>query len=241
MPEALFAPQLTAVAEETPPPAELERARTETAQLISRVSASALNDDEVKTLAEGLRGLSRARDRGAAQLLLEALDRPQLGLYREDGMSLRTLATEALVDMGHPFALEVPPEALEEAAQDRADRERRRTFPWTGLGLFGLGAAAQVGFQVALASDSDADSVLLLWGVITLLVGAPLLGLALNRKTPLARALGIGLVAALGAINLWAGLSTTTLLGGARYGVAGLLFLASAPLFRKRTLAPNAD
>jgi hypothetical protein len=78
-------------------------------------------------LAEELRRVSALRTRDAAELLARAAEKSSLAHWKtSDGLDLRTLAVELLVDMGHPFALAVPPDALEAVRKKPGGKKRRK-------------------------------------------------------------------------------------------------------------------
>ena len=81
--------------------------------------------------------LARTPTRRNADLLLSLVEgREVTSLMGPDGRSCWVAATEALLSMGYPYALEISPEALEryrrsERALDPSARARRRI--WIGL------------------------------------------------------------------------------------------------------------
>ncbi len=66
------------------------------------------------------------RDR--ADFLLSLITMPgEAGLQTGSaGITVRTAAVEALLELGYPYALEVPPDALERARQERGRRGRKK-------------------------------------------------------------------------------------------------------------------
>jgi hypothetical protein len=111
--------------------------------------------------------------RERADLLLALLEDPELRDYMgNDGRTVRVAAVEALLALGYPYALEIPPEALTQArASVQAQRELRA--PTGGLMVGGLATLAQAFILVPAA-------LMFLFGGVagsgSLLVAAALLG-----------------------------------------------------------------
>jgi hypothetical protein len=107
--------------------------RTPLPELLAAVSSPGVLQDEIDEL---LRGLARPlteneSPRARADFLLSVLEsREAMGLKGSDGRSVGLATVEALLELGYPYALEVPPEALEAARRARGDalpRDRPRT------------------------------------------------------------------------------------------------------------------
>jgi|GEM_PF-4922631 len=222
---ALAAPALgvTGDAEEVDP-------RQDSDLILARGQGEPLASADVKVLAEALRRLGRSGQRAAADALLCAIDRPDLRNRPWEGVTLRCLATEALVDMGHPFALEVPPEALEAAIEERASAKRRRERPWKGLGVFALGTLLPILWAFwKFPQDSDVPITLT---VLSVLLGVVPALFAFDRGDSSRRWVGMFLTALLGAFELWVGLAFTSPVSPL-LAPGGLLHLLSLPLFFK--------
>ncbi|MDY7231357.1 hypothetical protein [Hyalangium rubrum] len=88
-----------------------------------------------------------------ADFLLSLLEaREATGLKGSDGRTLRTSAVEALIALGYPYALEVPPEALDEAHRARANAQPR-DIPALGIGATLVGLIAQGLYAVPLSLE----------------------------------------------------------------------------------------
>jgi hypothetical protein len=100
-----------------------------------------------------LRGLSRplgdgetARER--AELLLLLIKDKRVGSFKgSSGQRVRAASAEALMALGHPYALELPPEALD--AMREEEREARSVVP-EGPAAGAFGSRQRVGFWLAL-------------------------------------------------------------------------------------------
>ncbi len=127
-----------------PPPGELplpvqlavQAARAASTEAERAVAAAKLNQ-QLDTLEAGSGG------RQVADLLHELLEGGQLaGLEDTTGRTCRAAATEALLRLGFPFALEVRPEDLDHLR----GRDAGQGFPWASLaaaGVLGTGIVAQ--------------------------------------------------------------------------------------------------
>ncbi|HYH98937.1 hypothetical protein [Hyalangium sp.] len=95
-----------------------------------------------------MRGLARPlangeSPRARADLLLSLIESPLLGSMQDrKGASLRTGAVKALLDLGYPYALELPPEALAEALHWRKGSQVRE-IPTVGIAITLVGLAFQ--------------------------------------------------------------------------------------------------
>ncbi|HEX8703969.1 MAG TPA: hypothetical protein VF815_34375 [Myxococcaceae bacterium] len=94
-------------------------------------------EELIRALALPLAGNESPRDR--ADFLLSVLEIPQSSYLKgRDGRTLRVATVEALLALGYPYALEVPPEALEEARRDRVDNAPRKI---PGMGFIAAAVA----------------------------------------------------------------------------------------------------
>ncbi len=119
--------------------------------------------------------------RERADLLLALLEDPQLRDHAgNDGRTVRTGAVEALLALGYPYALEIPPEALlqaREAARARGELQ----VPRSGLIAGGLATVAQAvvvlpaALLVLFSASGGSGSVLLGLALLGALVLPPLL------------------------------------------------------------------
>jgi hypothetical protein len=220
-------------------PEEAPPAVTAAAALIQTLRNGPLTAAEAAELAGAVAGIARAPSREAADLLLEVISRRELRLYRHQGTTLHTLAVEALLELGHPFALEVPPEALEEANQEREEQALRAEFPWSGLGVFILASLLPlVSALIASRNDSNFDSEALFDVVVTVTVGMIAVVPALNRRKSGTRAAGITLTALIGLVELGVAYLVHESAGSQLgwlviWGLAATLHMGSALLFMK--------
>jgi hypothetical protein len=130
-----------------------------------------------------LRGLVRplAEDetpRARADFLLSLIESQEIGeLQGSNGRTVRATAVKALLDLGYPYALEVPPEALAEARLPLEAwlslEARPQEIPVPGLIATGVGLLVQLGYCMpALAThlkrgDSGAFlSIILILGLV---------------------------------------------------------------------------
>ena len=91
-------------------------------ELLTAVSSPGVLEEEVDLLIHALSlPLAGNEDpRARADFLLSVLEATQSSAPKgTDGRSLRVATVEALLSLGYPYALEVPPEALEEVERDR--------------------------------------------------------------------------------------------------------------------------
>ncbi|MFP2906684.1 hypothetical protein ACLESD_16810 [Pyxidicoccus sp. 3LFB2] len=138
------------------PPLSLWRART-LAELRDTVSASGgATPADVEALLATMARPPRADEdpRERADVLLSLLDvkAPAGNLAGLDGRTVREGAVEALLSLGYPHALEVPPEALEQARREQHERR------------FGGSTFRAVVVTVLAALAQLFVSVLTLWG-----------------------------------------------------------------------------
>jgi hypothetical protein len=115
----------------------VQEARAASTEAERAVAAGRLNQ-QFDTLEAGSGG------RQVADLLHELLEGGQLaGLEDTTGRTCRAAATEALLRLGYPFALEVRPEDLEHLR----GRDGEQGFPWASVaagGVLGTGILAQL-------------------------------------------------------------------------------------------------
>jgi hypothetical protein len=128
---------------------EEETAAVALSALVERASAPGVEKKDVDALLAGL-ARPRAADesrRARADLLHSVLKSRHLcSLKGSQGLTVKTAAARALVALGHPYALELPPEALDGLRQDPEVREvpatiDRDSFPVLGILVTLLGTA----------------------------------------------------------------------------------------------------
>jgi hypothetical protein len=99
-----------------------------------------------------LHGLARplAEDeppRARADFLLSLIESAAVSdLQGSDGRSVRTAAVRALLDLGYPYALEIPPEAL--SMVDPLSEAGPQEIPIAGLIATGVGLLVQLGYAM---------------------------------------------------------------------------------------------
>jgi hypothetical protein len=81
----------------TEAPSEALAPATAGAALLASLQQGPLSDEKAGELAEAFAGIARTPSRQAADLLLEAISRRELRLYRHQGTTLHTRAVEALL------------------------------------------------------------------------------------------------------------------------------------------------
>jgi hypothetical protein len=108
---------------------------TSLATLLEAVRSPGVTTADVDALLRGL-GLPVAEGEGPrarADLLLSVLDDQRISELRgSDGRSVRAVATQALIELGYPYALELPPEALADIHRSRWNLKGRQV-PLAGL------------------------------------------------------------------------------------------------------------
>ncbi|MDC0707574.1 hypothetical protein POL68_03745 [Stigmatella sp. ncwal1] len=129
--------------------------------LLEQVSSLAGGRQEVDALMEGLTRPLAADEspRERADFLLSLLNSHHLrSMLSSQGGTVEAAAVRALMELGHPYALEIPPEAMDSLHEDSLTRELGpRHFPLLGIVLVLLGTApavmtGPVGFLLALPS-----------------------------------------------------------------------------------------
>jgi hypothetical protein len=123
--------------------------------LLAAVSSPGVLQEEVDALLRGLASPLAPDEapRARADFLLSLLEsREVVALQGSDGRTVRLAAVEALLALGYPYALEVPPEALEEAHRARKDATPR-DIP--GLGIAAAVLALMVQSVVTLPAAID--------------------------------------------------------------------------------------
>jgi hypothetical protein len=206
-----------------PPPGEvslpvlltLEEARAAPTRA-QRAGGAARINQQLDTLEAGGSG------RQVADLLHELLESGRLaGLEDAEGRTCRAAATEALLRLGYPFALEVRPEDLEHLRG--LDKDGRR-FPWASVAAGGTMAAGLLGQWVALPRElftgENGEQVL----PLILLMGLSMLGLVpalLGAERSDARRAGLLGLFMLALVQLYLGVSGDYY--GTLSGTAGLL------------------
>jgi hypothetical protein len=114
-------------------------------ELLAAVSSPGVLQEEVDALIRALSLPLAANEepRARADFLLSVLETTQSSAPKgSNGRSLRVATVEALLSLGYPYALEVPPEALEEVARDRRDNAPR-DIPRVGIGAAVVAMLAQ--------------------------------------------------------------------------------------------------
>lgn len=105
--------------------------------LLQAVSSPGVLQEEVDALLQGLaRPLADPESpRARADFLLSVLEsREILSLKGSDGRTVHLATVEALLDLGYPYALEVPPEAFAEARREHSD-SAPRDIPIAGIAV----------------------------------------------------------------------------------------------------------
>lgn len=88
---------------------------------------------------ELLRGLARPLAEGEsararADFVLSVIEAPDMGdLLGKDGLTVRAAAVKALLDLGYPYALEIPPEALTDIQGTRQEELAPLRLPIPGI------------------------------------------------------------------------------------------------------------
>jgi hypothetical protein len=83
--------------------------------------------------------------RARADFLLSLIESAAVSdLQGSDGRSVRTAAVQALLDLGYPYALEIPPEALSKV--DLHSEAGPQELPTAGLIATGVGLLVQLGY-----------------------------------------------------------------------------------------------
>jgi hypothetical protein len=108
---------------------------TSLATLLEAVRSPGVTMTNVDALLRGL-GLPLAEGespRARADFLLSVLDDQGISdLQGSDKRSVRAVTAQALMELGYPYALELPPEALADTHRSRWDL-KGRDVPWAGL------------------------------------------------------------------------------------------------------------
>ncbi|MDY7229671.1 hypothetical protein [Hyalangium rubrum] len=123
--------------------------------LLQAVRGASVSRVEVDALLAGLSQPppSEHTPRQHADLLLALIQDNHLGTFTgSDGRTVRAVAIEALVALGYPYALEVPPEALEQK-EGRAGARSKESLPSlfdTGTGKVGLALIVLIGLAELL-------------------------------------------------------------------------------------------
>lgn len=142
----------------------VQEARAASSEAERAVLAARINH-QLDTLEAGDAG------RQVADLLHGLLEGDQLvGLEDAEGRTCRAAATEALLRLGFPFALEVRPEDLEHLRSQDKGSEGLSWASWAATGTLGAGIVAQ---WLALSEDPTHGSVL----PLVLLMGLSLMAL----------------------------------------------------------------
>lgn len=189
--------------------------------------------------------------RERADLLLALIEDKHLGDFTGSaGRTVRSAAVQALLELGYPYALEVPPDALEqrsgpahEAQDGSADSLFSSLKGWAGLSIIGLIGLAQLIPGLYFASMISSDSTKLALWVIAIVCGTTfvpvsLVALGHSLRSRLLRGVGnIWLVLA-GLLWLLPGLfALTSSVAGLIPVVVGILFIVAVALMD--TTAPS--
>jgi hypothetical protein len=128
------------------PPSKADAAPVALSALLEGVRSSSVGRQDVDAL---LAGLARPLDadespQARADFLLSLLNSRHLcSMKGSQGLTVQTAAVRAIMELGHPYALEIPPEALDGPPRpSRASRGRgRRSIPVVGILLALIGTA----------------------------------------------------------------------------------------------------
>lgn len=113
--------------------------------LLEAVSSPGVVQEEVDALVRALARPLAAEEspRARADFLHSVLEATRgLGLKANNGRNVRVLTVEALLALGFPYALEVPPEVMDEVSRDRDDNAPR-DIPRVGIGAALVAMIAQ--------------------------------------------------------------------------------------------------
>ncbi|PTL84865.1 hypothetical protein [Vitiosangium sp. GDMCC 1.1324] len=203
------------------------------------VSSPGVTREDVESLLAGLSGplVEGESTRERADQLLRLLQDEALGaLTGGDGREVRPAALEALLALGFPYALEVPPEVLSRM-RGNAPRVLSRMSRW-GLGLGAMGALAPL-VAVALHDPRWLLNRLDVMGILSGVMLLPVLLSALAERYRLGwlKTLSngaLGLMGVLGLLLSWAlylakesPVAVSTLLSTSVLLLASSLFLRS--------------
>ena len=138
---------------------------------VETVSSPGVVHDDVEALLGRLSGPFAEGEfpRERADQLLRLLQDEELGeLTSRDGRQVRPAALEALLSLGYPYALEVPPEVLERMREPGA-RALSRSARW-GLGLAAFAALLPSVLVASSTRDwwNSVDELAILGGVMLL-------------------------------------------------------------------------
>lgn len=135
---------------------------SELSVLVEKARAPWAGRAEVDALLVGLSRplLSEDSPRKRADLLLSLIEDEQLADYTgTHGGTVRSAATRALVALGYPYALEVPPEALAKVhEEDTTQGPSVGLKAKLGFGLVSLSAVSQVLLLITVASSISSSS-----------------------------------------------------------------------------------
>lgn len=185
MAQELAGTSSTAVSDEGERPPDAVRAGR---ALLERARIEAEAPDLIRALRAGFPAIAKVGTAEAADLLCELAAEPRLAEWRETGgPTLRTRATEALLSMGYPFALQVAPEALEQARRETEGRgTAKRSTGWV-LAMLAAALTLVAGPMGFPMPQAESWLLLALFAVATVLatredgntvwLGVPLLGI----------------------------------------------------------------
>jgi hypothetical protein len=199
-----------------PPTAEAElssppKGRRSLSTLIDEVRAPGANQIDVDAL---LRGLARPlgpeqSPRERADLLLALIEDPQLSdLAGSNDRTVRGASIQALMALGYPYALEVPPEAL--GFKDSSQRQAPESLLSTSKGKWGFGLVVAMGVLMmipALILAVEVKSVQTLLVTLAFSAGSTFLPAGLtvwghNLESKLLKGLGSLWLLAVGMLSL---------------------------------------
>jgi hypothetical protein len=216
------------------------------ASLIEEARAPGAGRAEVDAL---LAGLSQplppeSSPREHADLLLSLIGDDMIASYTgTNGRTVRKAAIQALMALGYPYALEVPPEALEEKS-----REEELTGPgilstgrgWAGLGLVTLAGALQAAVVIYLGlSFSEEKLMAFILSFIAAMTLLPALLAVLGQHLGSRGLMKLGLYWLKGYAWLWGGIGILSF--GAMPLTLIPLFMAAMIYFGARLMEPKQD
>jgi hypothetical protein len=208
-------------------------------------AARAEVDALIAGLAQPLASEQSPRER--ADLLLALIEDKHLGDFTgSQGRTVRAAAVQALLALGYPYALEVPPEALETRLSD-TDAEAPQSLFSSAKGILALSFVVIVGLlmlipAIGIASmfDDDTSATLVAIALVSGTTFIPALLVLLGHLRPSRLLRGLGNVMLILVSMLWLvpgiALLTQSLLGLIPMTVGGL-FIASASAME--SLAPS--
>ncbi|MDY7226129.1 hypothetical protein [Hyalangium rubrum] len=146
-----------------------------------------------------------------ADRLLSLIEDKHLGDFTgSDGRTVRAAAVQALVSLGYPYALEVPPEALDaselRASRGAADSSSGATKQKVGLGIISVLGLGELLPAIVLANIAPTEAgAIFAWSLlfISLTTLVPTLLLLIGREQRMRFLQGLGTVWLSGVGLLW--------------------------------------